>query len=66
MEFNVADMSCGGCASVISRAIAKLDATAKVEIDIAAKLVKVESPLEQGQIASAIQGAGFHPVATAP
>lgn len=66
MEFTVADMSCGGCASAITRAIAKLDATARVEVDVAAKLVKVESPLEQGQVASAIESAGFHPIANAP
>jgi len=66
MEFTVADMSCGGCASAISRAITKLDATARVQVDVAAKLVKVESLLEQGQVASAIEGAGFHPIPNAP
>ncbi|SIT48202.1 Copper chaperone CopZ [Paraburkholderia ribeironis] len=66
MEFNVADMSCGGCASAVSRAITNLDPAAKVEIDLAAKTVKVESALEQEQIAGAIEEAGFDPVATAP
>jgi copper chaperone len=66
MEFNVADMSCGGCASTISRAVANLDPTAKVQIDVATKTVKVESSLKQGQIASVIEKAGFHPTVTAP
>lgn len=66
MEFKVADMSCGGCASAIKNAIAKLDAAAKVEIDVAAKTVKVESSFTQAEIASAIQQARFHPVAIAP
>ena len=66
MEFIVADMSCGGCASAITNAIAKFDPTAKVEIDVAAKTVKVESSFNQGEIASAIERARFHPVAIAP
>lgn len=41
MEFKVADMSCGGCASAISKAIASLDPAAKVQIDVAAKTVTV-------------------------
>ena len=64
MEFNVPDMSCGGCASAVSRAITNLDSAAKVEIDVAAKTVKVGSALTQGQIASAFEAAGFHPTAT--
>ena len=64
MEFNVPDMSCGGCASAVSRAITNLDSASKVEIDVAAKTVKVGSALTQGQIASAIEAAGFHPAAT--
>ena len=64
MEFNVPDMSCGGCASAVSRAITNLDSAAKVEIDVAAKTVKVGLALTQGQIASAIEAAGFHPTAT--
>ena len=64
MEFNVPDMSCGGCASAISRAIANLDPAATVDIDVAAKTMKVRSALKQVQIASAIEAAGFHPTAT--
>jgi copper chaperone len=61
MEFIVADMSCGGCANAISRAIAGIDATATVQVDIGAKTVTVESALNQAQIASVISAAGFHP-----
>ncbi|MBP0592196.1 heavy-metal-associated domain-containing protein [Paraburkholderia sp. LEh10] len=57
-------MSCGGCASAVSRAITNLDPAAKVEIDVAAKTGKVGSALKQGQIASAIEAAGIHPTAT--
>ena len=66
MEFRVPDMSCGGCASAITKAIAKLDPAAKVQIDVAAKTVKVESSLNQGDIASAIAQARFHPIVIAP
>ncbi|WP_250532560.1 heavy-metal-associated domain-containing protein [Caballeronia sp. AZ10_KS36] len=66
MEFKVADMSCGGCANAIKNAVAKLDPDAKVRIDIAEKTVTVESSFKQGEIASAIEQARFHPVAIAP
>ncbi|MBB5397985.1 MULTISPECIES: heavy-metal-associated domain-containing protein [Paraburkholderia] len=66
MEFKVSDMSCGGCANAISKAIAKLDPAAKVQIDVAAKTVKVESALNLGQISHAIEHANFHPVVIAP
>ena len=43
MEFKVAAMSCGHCVGVINKALMALDPAAKVEIDLAEKLVKVES-----------------------
>ncbi|WP_250441786.1 heavy-metal-associated domain-containing protein [Caballeronia sp. AZ1_KS37] len=66
MEFRVPGMSCGGCASAITKAVAKLDPAAKVQIDIAAKTVKVVSSLNQDDIASAIAQARFHPIVNAP
>ncbi len=65
-EFRVPDMSCGGCASVITKAVAKLDPAAKVQIDVAAKTVQVESSSNQDDIASAIAQARFHPIVIAP
>ena len=35
IEFQVNDMTCGHCAGVITKAVAEVDAAAKVEIDLA-------------------------------
>ncbi len=61
MEFNIPDMSCGGCANAIRRAVTSLDATATLEADVAVKIVNVTSTLAPKQLIEAIEAAGFHP-----
>jgi len=61
MEFDVPDMSCGGCASAITRAVTSVDPAAKLEVDVPVKIVKVTSTLAAGQLIEAIETAGFHP-----
>ena len=61
MEFEVKDMTCGGCANAITRAVIGIDPTAKVEIDVAAKIVKIDSSVPEKQLLGVIEGAGFHP-----
>ncbi|WP_175939192.1 heavy-metal-associated domain-containing protein [Caballeronia sp. BCC1704] len=65
MELKVNDMSCGGCAKSIARAVTAVDPAAKVEIDIASKIVKVESVLPSERLVAAIEAAGFHPTVSA-
>ena len=43
MEFDVQDMTCGGCANAITRAVTAADPGAKLDIDVATKRVTVES-----------------------
>ena len=40
MEFEVQDMTCGGCANAITRAVTAADPAAKLDIDVAAKIVR--------------------------
>jgi copper chaperone len=61
MEFVIPDMSCGGCANAITRAVARLDPAAKLDVDVAAKIVTVDSTLPAQQIIETIEAAGFHP-----
>ncbi|MBU9344979.1 heavy-metal-associated domain-containing protein [Burkholderia multivorans] len=61
MEFEVQDMTCGGCASAITRAVTAADPTAKLDIDVAAKIVKVESAQGAERVQAVIEAAGFHP-----
>lgn len=61
MKFEVKDMSCGGCANAITRAVTGVDPHATVEINIATKIVQIESAAQAGTFAGAIEAAGFHP-----
>ncbi|MET3817906.1 heavy-metal-associated domain-containing protein [Burkholderia sp. Tr-862] len=61
MEFEVQDMTCGGCANAITRAVTAADPAAKLDIDVAAKIVKVESAQGAERVQSVIEAAGFHP-----
>lgn len=61
MEFKIEDMSCGHCASVITKTVQALDSAAKVEIDLAQKKVTVESREERAVIAEALTEAGYTP-----
>jgi copper chaperone len=45
MEFEVKDMSCGGCANSITRAVNSVDPAARLDIDVTTKVVKIDSAL---------------------
>lgn len=63
LVFRVEDMTCGHCASSVARAVRDIDAKARVDVSVAEKLVKVSpSETRAGEIAAAIQGAGYSPV----
>jgi copper chaperone len=61
MEFEIPDMSCGGCANAITRAVTGLDPAAKLDVDVPVKIVKVASTLPPERVIEAIEAAGFHP-----
>lgn len=63
LAFQVNDMTCGHCASTITKAVKNIDPTAKVAIDLAAHRVTVEPTEADGkQIRDAIGEAGYTPV----
>ena len=64
VHFNVPDMTCGGCARRIRQAIAQaqLPAGVEVEIDVAARQVRIPGQAEDGTVElvrSAIESAGY-------
>jgi copper chaperone len=64
IQFQVDDMTCGHCASTITQAVKAADAGAQVQIDLARHLVQVQpSKADAAKIGSAIQEAGYTPVA---
>ena len=52
-------MTCGHCASTVTKAVKQMDPDAKVEVDLNAKKVKVDSREERPQIAAALTEAGL-------
>lgn len=58
-QFKVSGMSCGHCVRAITQAIQMLDQAAKVEVDLAAGLVRVEGGLNAEHIQTAIREEGY-------
>jgi copper chaperone len=58
-ELQVQGMSCGGCASRVTKAVHSVDSGAKVDVDIKNKMVHVESPADINAVTSAITAAGY-------
>lgn len=64
IAFQVDDMTCGHCASTITKAVKAADATAQVAIDLAAHRVTIEPGEADAQaLREAIAEAGYTPVA---
>ena len=62
IEFNVPDMTCGHCASAVTKAIKAEDPEAKVTVLLAEKRVTVETMEQRADIAACLSDAGY-PVA---
>ena len=65
IEFKVDDMTCGHCAATITRAVTGIEPTAKVDIDLATRRVRIAAAGEAQQFETAIRDAGYTPVPSA-
>jgi copper chaperone len=64
IAFEVQDMSCGHCVSTITKALKDADPQARVEIDLAKHLVRIEpAQADAAELQEAIAEAGYTPVA---
>ncbi|HEY4583202.1 MAG TPA: heavy-metal-associated domain-containing protein [Lysobacter sp.] len=61
IRFHVPDMTCGGCAHSISRAVRSLDPAATVDVDVANRLVTLRTDADAQALAEAIREAGYEP-----
>lgn len=68
VTFRVPDMTCGHCASRIARAVATVDQAARIEVNTADKLVRIEAAASDEDLAEAIRDVGYapEPVAISP
>ena len=66
VTFEVNDMTCGHCASAITKAVAFVDPGAKVQVDLASHRVQIEPTAASADVLSdAIKVAGYTPVVVA-
>jgi copper chaperone len=60
-EFTIEDMSCSHCVGVITRTVHQLDPAARVEADLSAKKVRIDTQQAREDLARAIEDAGYTP-----
>jgi len=61
--FRVDDMTCGHCASTITKAVRAVDGGAKVEVDLQQHLVHIDATeADSRELTDAIAEAGYSPV----
>jgi copper chaperone len=63
IEIKVTDMTCGHCASTITKAVQALDAAAKIDISLPEHRVRVVSKASAEQLIHCIADAGYTPEA---
>lgn len=61
IELNLPDMSCGHCASTVAQTCKLVDPTAKVEVDVGTKQVRIDSNEDRKDFAEALTEAGYPP-----
>ncbi|QTN28901.1 heavy-metal-associated domain-containing protein [Rhodoferax sp. AJA081-3] len=61
IEFQIPDMTCGHCASMVSSTLALADPDCKVTIDLAQHKVSVQTTEEKSALVEALTEAGYPP-----
>jgi copper chaperone len=59
LKLKVPNIACDGCADTITESIHIVEADAKVDVDVSAKTVTVESAASEESIKQAIVAAGY-------
>lgn len=60
-EFQIQNMTCGHCASVVTKAVQAVDPKANLEIDLPTHRVRIESSAPREQLAKSLTEAGYPP-----
>ena len=59
ISYRVTGMTCGGCARAVSKALAGVAPQAKIDVDLAAAMVRVAGGPDDVAVKQAIETAGF-------
>ena len=63
ISFEVQDMTCGHCASTITRAVQQVDREARIQVDLQRHRVDIQpGQADARQLGDAIRDAGYTPV----
>ncbi|WP_334187093.1 heavy-metal-associated domain-containing protein [Noviherbaspirillum sp.] len=65
-ELQVEGMNCGGCVKGVTRSVHTVDSNAKVDVDLKARTVRVDTNAGLDAIASAITKAGYPVINSTP
>lgn len=58
-RFQVPDMSCGGCAKSVTKALRSVDGTARIETDPAVREVRVDRSTDERALLAVLEEAGY-------
>jgi len=61
IEFQIPDMTCGHCVSMVSSTLALVDPDCKVSVDLAQHKVSVQTTEERSALVEALTEAGYPP-----
>ena len=59
MQFHLDDMTCGGCARSVTKAIQALDPEARITADPPTRRVEITTTAAREQVVAALREAGF-------
>ncbi|KAB2703285.1 heavy-metal-associated domain-containing protein [Brucella lupini] len=59
MQLKIANMTCGGCARSVTKAIQSIDPNARIETDLGAGTVKVETTATEAALQRVLADAGY-------
>lgn len=59
LKLNVPDMTCGHCASTVTKVVKSVDAAAEITIDLPAQTVTIASAADAAKFTAAMDAAGY-------
>ena len=59
IELTLPDMTCGHCVATVQRTVAQLDPPARVDVDLSAHRVKVDTSASEEQLRLALEEEGY-------
>lgn len=63
LEFFIASLSCGHCVRAVTEAVHAVDPEARVDVDLGAKRVEVQTSAARDRVVAALIEAGYPPAA---